>query len=294
MWDKYPAPTDTFGAIPWPPEWNSLNYGNLEIQYQPGQVSASFDSVEQVDVTAGIRANQQRTAQQMQDNLAQIQRNGAIQVQNVRDQAFPIEQLTELSNTAAKLMDEKAEQMKSDLEAEMTMLAYQDGFSPTKEFEKSEKEFQKTGQQMDQRANNYQRDTGDYEGAERIRELSGWKKYYYEKARAEQAGKGFGAWLNENSTRQVPVNGEMVSLKQANAEQRAAVVAYLSSEYMQSFQGYNKSFLGKYLFPGMQKGQASTMAALSAERQKLIKANQLDEAGVLFRATLPQKVLAVP
>ena len=180
-------------------------------------------------------------------------------------------------------MTEKAKQMKSDLEAEMTMLAYQDGFSPTKEFEKSEKEFQKTGQQMDQRANNYQRDTGDYEGAERIRELSGWKKYYYEKARAEQAGKGFGAWLNENSTRQVPVNGEMVSLKQANAEQRAAVVAYLSSEYMQSFQGYNKSFLGKYLFPGMQKGQASTMAALSAERQKLIKANQLDEAGVLFR-----------
>ena len=152
-----------------------------------------------------------------------------------------------------------------------------------KSLKKSEKEFQKTGQQMDQRANNYQRDTGDYEGAERIRELSGWKKYYYEKARAEQAGKGFGAWLNENSTRQVPVNGKMVSLKQANAEQRAAVVAYLSSEFMQPFQGYNKSFLGKYLFPGMQKGQASTMAALSAERQKLIKANQLDEAGVLFR-----------
>ena len=45
-----------------------------EIQYQPGQVQASFDPVEQVDVTAGIRANQQRTAQQMQANLAQLQR----------------------------------------------------------------------------------------------------------------------------------------------------------------------------------------------------------------------------
>ena len=41
--------------------------------------------------------------------------------------------------------------------------------------------------------------------------------------------------------------------------------------------------MGKYMFPSMQKGQASTMAALSAERQKLIKANQLDEAGVQFR-----------
>ena len=254
-----------------------------EIQYQPGQVSSSVAPVEQVDVTAGLRANQQRTAQEMQANLAQLQRNGATQVQNVRDQAFPVEQLTQLSNTAAKLMEDKAEQMKSDLEAEMTTLAYQDGFSPTKEFEKSEKEFQKTGQQMDDRANTYQRETGDYEGAERIRELSGWKKYYYEKARMEQAGQGFGAWLNENASRQVPINGEMVSLKQANTEQRAAVVAYLSSEYMRPFQGYNKSFLGKYLFPGMQKGQSSTMAALSAERQKLIKANQLDEAGVLFR-----------
>ena len=78
-------------------------------------------------------------------------------------------------------MDEKAEQLKSDLEAEMTMLAYQDGFSPTKEFEKSEKEFQKTGQQMEDRANTYQKETGDYEGAERVRNLSGWKKYYYEK-----------------------------------------------------------------------------------------------------------------
>jgi hypothetical protein len=257
-----------------------------EIQYQPGQVSSNVAPVEQVDITAGLRANQQRTANEMQANLAQLQRNGATQVQNVRDQAFPVEQLTQLSQTAAKLMDEKVETMKSDLEAEMTMLAYQDGFSPTKEFEESEKEFQKTGQEMDQRANNYQRETGDYEGAERVRNLSGWKKYYYEKARAEQAGQGFGAWLNENASRQVPVNGEMVSLKQANPEQRAAVVAYLSSEYMRPYQGYNKSFLGKYLFPGMQKGQASTMAALSAERQKLIKANQLDEAGVLFRSNV--------
>ena len=176
----------------------------------------------------------------MQANLAQIQRNGATQVQNVRDQAFPVEQLTQLSNTAAKLMDEKAEQMKSDMEAEMTMLAYQDGFSPTKEFEESEKEFQKTGKEMDNRANTYQKETGDYEGAERIRSLSGWKRYYYEKARMEQAGQGFGAWLNENSSRQVPVNGNMVSLKQATTEERAAVVAYLSSEYMRPFQGHEQ------------------------------------------------------
>ena len=257
-----------------------------EIQYQTQQVSSNVAPVEQMNLVPGMREEQQRKANEMNQVLAQIQRNNGVAVQNVKDQAFPIEQLTQLSETAANLMSEKADKMKADLEAEMTMLAYQDGFNPTEEFEKEEAGFKKTGQEMDKRANTYQRETGDYEGAERIRELSGWKKYYYEKARMEQAGQGFGAWLNENSSRQVPVNGNMVSLKQASPEERAAVVAYLSSEYMRPFQGYNKSFLGKYLFPSMQKGQTATMAALSAERQKLIKANQLDEAGVLFRSNV--------
>ena len=82
-----------------------------EIQYQPGQVSSNVAPVEQVDVTQGLRENQQRTLMRCKQVLAQIQRNnGATQVQNVKDQAFPVEQLTQLSETAAKIMDEKAEQ----------------------------------------------------------------------------------------------------------------------------------------------------------------------------------------
>ena len=254
-----------------------------EIQYQPGQLESSFAPVDPIDVTKGLKESQDESINQMKENLSQMQRDQSVAVSNARAKAFPVEELARFSETAARLMDEKAEAMKSDLEAEMTMLAYQDGFTPTKEFEESEKQLKKDGDKLNTNANNYQKETGDYEGAERIREFSGWKKYYYQKARAEMAGKGFGAWLNENASRQVPVNGKMVSLKQANAEERAAVVAYLSSEYMRPFQGMNKSFLGKYLFPSMQQGQSATMAALSAERQKLIKANQLDEAGVLFR-----------
>ena len=254
-----------------------------EIQYQPGQVSSNVAPVEQVDITQGLRENQQRTANQMQANLAQMQKNAGIQLQNVKDQAFPVEELAAFSKTAASIMDEKAESMKADLEAEMTMLAYQDGVPANKEFDEQEKQLEDGYKELNSRANKYQSETGDAEGAERIRNLSGWRKYYYNKAIVQQAGQNFGAFLNENAGRAVPVNGEMVSLKSANAEQRAAVVAYLSSEYMRPYQGMNKSFLGKYMFPSMQKGQASTLAALSAERQKLIKANQEDEAGVIFR-----------
>jgi hypothetical protein len=83
-----------------------------EIQYQPGQVSSNVAPVEQVDVTQGLRENQARTAQQMQDNLAQMQKNAGIQLQNVRDQAFPVEELAKFSQTAANIMDEKVETMK--------------------------------------------------------------------------------------------------------------------------------------------------------------------------------------
>ena len=71
----------------------------------------------------------------------------------------------------------------------------------------------------------------------------------------------------------------MISLKSANSpEERAAVAAYLSSEYMQPYQGMNKNFLAKYMFPGMIKGQTATMASISSQRQKVIEANQKDEA----------------
>jgi hypothetical protein len=255
-----------------------------EIQYQPGQVSSNVAPVQQVDVTQGLRENQARTASEMQAQLAQLQRNGGTQLKNVQSQAFPVEELAAFSKTAASIMDEKAESMKSDLEAEMTMLAYQDGVPVNKEFDAQEKELEEGYKELDGRANKYQAETGDAEGAERIRNLSGWKEYYYNKAVVQQAGQGFGAFLNENAGRAIPVNGEMVSLKSANPEQRAGVVAYLTSEYMQPYQGMNKSFLGKHMFPSMQKGQASALASLSAERQKLIKANQEDEAGVLFRS----------
>ena len=66
-----------------------------EIQYQPGQVSSNVAPVEQVDITQGLRENQQRTANEMQGQLAQLQRNNQTAIANVKSQAFPVEQLTQ-------------------------------------------------------------------------------------------------------------------------------------------------------------------------------------------------------
>ena len=45
---------------------------------------------------------------------------------------------------------------------------------------------------------------------------------------------------------------------------------------MRPYQGLNRSFLGKYLFPGMQRGMSSTVASYAAENAKRIRANRLD------------------
>ena len=258
-----------------------------EIQYQPGQVSSNVAPVEQVDVTQGLQQNQARTASEMQANLSQMNRNAQTNLQNVRDQAFPVEELAAFSETAAKMMDDKVKSMKENLEAEMTQEAFQDGLQPSKEFEESEKEFLDKGAKVDSGLNDYQKETGDAETVERVRKYSGWKGYFYDKAVAIQAGAGYGAYLNANAGRAIPINGKMVSLKSAESpEERAAVAAYLSSEYMKPYQGMNKNFLAKYMFPGMVKGQTATMASISAERQKVIEANQKDEAkqGLLHSA----------
>ena len=49
-----------------------------EIQYQPGQVSSNVAPVEQVDMTQGLRENQQRTANEMQARLHSC--NGTIKL----------------------------------------------------------------------------------------------------------------------------------------------------------------------------------------------------------------------
>ena len=72
-----------------------VNLWKSQIQYQQQQLSSDVTPVAQGDVLPSLRENQQRTASQMSDQLAQMQRNGATQVANVRSQAFPVEQLTQ-------------------------------------------------------------------------------------------------------------------------------------------------------------------------------------------------------
>ena len=246
-----------------------------EIQYQPQQVSPSFNPVQAIDTTSLMRQNHAITRQGMQAQLGQMRQNASIEQQNIKDQSI-LEELSSFSSTLQNFMMEKAERQKEEDLNEGAMLAFTEGLGVDESFNQQESQLKKDGEAIDRRAGAYERETGDVEGAERIRGLSGWKKYGYMKAKAEQAGAGFGAFMSGNATNsQFSVNGFTLA-NAPDSPTRQAIAAKMASTYMKPYQGLNKSFMGKYLFPGMQRGMASTVATYTAENNKRLLANRFD------------------
>ena len=258
-----------------------------EIQYRPETPSAKFAPVQQVDVTAAMQANQNRAIQDMNQRLQQMDRNAAVKLQNVKDQAFPVEQLAQFSKTLQGFMQERIDKKKKDDLAEGAMLAFTEGVPSDPVFDENEKQIDKTGAAISKRADAYERQTGDIETAERVRNLTGWKKYGYAKAKMEMAGKNFGAFMLSNKNNEafgVNVGGQLYTLASApNQSIRQAVAAKIATAYIEPHSGMNRSFLGKHLYSGMQIGMQQALAETGAENARVMRANRLDAALTSFR-----------
>ena len=257
-----------------------------EIQYQPGQVSSQVSPVQIGDPTPAMRQNHAETQRQMAEVLSMMKQNDAVRLQNVKNNAFPVQELAQFSSTLSGLLQEQIDKNKEDDLAEGAMLAFEEGFQPTSQFEAQEKEYEKTGSMMTNRAAAYERETNDVEGAERIRNLSGWKKYGYAKAKMQQAGDGFGTWMEANASNPeyaVNVGGTEYTLANApDAAIRQAVAAKMAQNYISPYGGMNRSFLAKYMYPSMQRGMSSTVNKYAAANAERIRANRIDEAKTSF------------
>ena len=260
-----------------------------EIQYQPGQVRSQFAPVQQGDLTGAMREQHAITQQQMNDNLQQLQRNNAVEISNVKEQAFPVEELAQFSKTLEGFLQDRITEKKEDDLAEGAMLAFTEGMGVDPEFDAREKEIEANGKAITARADAYERETGDIETAERARNLSGWKKYGYAKAKLGMVGKGFGSFMDNNASNAdygVNVGGQVYTLANApDQATRQAVAAKMATQYMRPYSGMNKSFLAKYLYPGMQNGMTSSVAKYAAANAKLMKANRLDATLTSFRGS---------
>lgn len=258
-----------------------------KIQYQPQSPSVGFNPGQMVDSTAPARENQQIALQNETAKLQQLQRDANVKIANAQSK-LPLQDIANFSKTAKQLLDEQIEERKKDIEAEMTQLAFTDGVKEDPQFEENERQGEAQHNATKKVSDDYELSTGDVEGAERIRKLSGWEKYYYMKAKTQQAAKGFGSWMLANADNPeyaVNVGGQTYTLSSANDPAiRQAVAAKMASKYMTPYQGLNNSFLGKYMFPEMQKGMTSAISSTTATAQARIKQNRLDTAVTTFRS----------
>ena len=261
----------------------------MEVQYNPEAPQAGFSPVKQVDSTRAMQANHDKSIRDMNQRLQQMDRNAAVRLQNMRDQAFPVEQLAQFSKTLEGIVGKEIERRKEDDMAEGAMLAFTEGVAADKEFDRREAEIKREGEKVNANANAYEQQTGDIETAERVRSLTGWKKYGYAKAQMEMAAKGFGSFMESNKSNEeyaVNVGGQMYTLASApDQPTRQAVAAKMATAYMSPYSGMNKSFLGKYLYPGMQQGMQSAINSVAQDSAKLLRANRLDAAQTAFRGS---------
>ena len=173
--------------------------------------------------------------------------------------------------------------------AEGAMLAFTEGMGVDPDFDAREAEIQKNGEAMVSRADAYEMKTGDVETAERVRSLSGWKKYTMPRLRWTWQVKALvPGWspTAPNPDYAVNIGGQLYTLENApDQATRQAVAAKMASSYMRPYAGMNKSFLAKYLYPGMQQGMSSSVAKYAAANAKLMKENRLDANLTAFRGS---------
>ena len=252
-----------------------------EIQYQPQAPSAPFQPVEQVDITRGLEANHRTMMAGMEQNLAQMRADKSTAVQNARN-SIPVEELSQFSSTLKKYFAEKKEFQRKEDQAEGAWLALSEGFEQDPDFDEQEKRLESEGAAIQSTGDDYERRTGDTEGGERIRGMSAAKKYGYWKAKMQMVGDGFGAFAEANAANaQYGFNGHTLSTAPDSAT-RQAIIAKMSTSYLKPYAGLNKSFLGKYLFPGMRQGMVSASRSSAAANAKRIKANRIDAAQTQF------------
>ncbi len=260
-----------------------------EIEYRPEAPSANFAPVEQVDYTKTMQANHDRSIRDMNARLQQMDRNAATKLQNVKNQAFPVEALAQFSSTLEGFLQDRIKVNKENDLAEGAMLAFTEGMAPDPNFDANEAAIEQQGSAMTSRADQYEMKTGDIETAQQVRDLSGWKKYGYAKAKMDMVGGGFGSWMDSNASNAdyaVNVGGQMYTLSNApNQAIRQAVAAKMATSYMQPYSGMNKSFLAKYLYPKMHQGMASSVARAAQANAKLMRTNRLDGALTAFRGS---------
>ena len=240
-------------------------------QFNPTASDGRFAPVDIIDLVPGMEAENKRQRDAFDIRVQSMKENDQRKIR-IAEQPSALEELGKFSETLTKnLVDIQDKKNKADMQRGM-MRALSEGLSPEEQaqFDADEAVLTEGKVVADKEAEVIEEETGNVFLADRVRGLSGWEKYGYEKGRIQNGAAGYPAFLaTAKEEASVVIDGDIVTFENATEpEEFAALQAQVSSKFLEQFAGTNPALLNKYLFPTIRQENSRQAIKFAAERQQ--------------------------
>ena len=236
-----------------------------EIAFRPREVKDSVTPLIREQNSrdqAAFAAYGQSLNQNSQTAINDVQRDKDAATMYGKD----VEKLTQFSQTLTNVFKKQVEANNEKQMQEGIAMAYEQGVTPTQaaELEVAEAEMKATDSVTQEAGGAAYEQTGNYEMASKVKNLSGWRQYGYQQGRAQMAGAEYNSYMetamNTDNTTQIEVNGETFTPATARgAAQVQAAMAHVRGQFIKSagLTGMPVAMLNKYAFSQMHKSDAA-------------------------------------
>jgi soluble lytic murein transglycosylase-like protein len=275
-------------------------------QFQGSAKSTPFAPLQAPDLTDDMRQQSNDQLRWMREDRQMIiddrrQYAAALDRQMRDNQSIREKDLDNLAGLSKTLTDTLL-QVKKDTnqrqQEEGLMLYYETGLplEQAEQFDKDEQTLAEARDKTNEFADRQARSGAPPEILDKIRGLSGWKKYGYLIGLAQDAGLKWGEYLDnalmkDNET-QVDLGGRVITPSQVTDKaEMVAVATVLRKKFMREngLTGANPALLNKYLFPNMKQGEAGVISARHTAMVSAQAQETLDEQdGILTTGLMSQ------
>ena len=236
-----------------------------DIAFRPREVKDSVTPLireQNARNAAGMQAYGQSLNQNNQARVNDVQRQKDAATQYGKD----VEKLTQFSQSLTDMFKQQVQANNEKQMQEGIAMAYEQGVTPYEaaELEATEQQVKATDQVSQPAGTAAFEQTGSYEMASKVKNLSGWRQYGYQQGRAQMAGAEYGSYIenamNTDNTTQITVNGETFTPATARgAAQVQAAMAHVRGQFIRDagLTGTPVAMLNKYAFPQMHRQDAA-------------------------------------
>lgn len=238
-----------------------------DTQYQAANYSTEFAPVDIVDLVPEIEKENQRQSDALDKRIASQRANDQRRI-TIAEQPSGLEELGKFSETLTKSLVEIQDKRNKAAMQRGLMLALSEGISPEEQaqFDADEAVLTEGKVEADKAAEELQAQTGDVFLADRVRGLSGWEKYGYTKGMVQNGAANYSLYVAKEAPNvSLQIGNRTVTFENAETpEEFAALRSYLSSKYVEQFQGINPALLNKYLFETIRREDATAAINFAA------------------------------